>query len=390
MKKLVSVLLALLLLATALPFAVAETTPISNFKFSYVNGGTSIDKYNGSDPHVVIPSTDSLGNTPVTRIGGHAFSANKNIISVVIPEGVTRIGNNVFDGCENLTSVTLPQSLTTIADKAFRDCTALTSITIPAAVTKIGEDPMDPYVFYGCSSLTSITVDENNPNYCSIDGVLLTKNHNQLIQYPIGNQGTAYTIPNDVTNIWIHSFQGAKNLTSVTIPDSVKDIWNYAFADCSNLTSVNLGKNVVNIWPHAFDGCNNLTDVYYNGTRKEWEAIEIHNNTCLTKANIHCIDDPDEPTLPDEPDQPNTPIIPDTPTDVPTPTDIPYGDINGDQKMDAKDALNVLKFAVGKIQLTEAQQKAAEVDGKEGINAKDALEILKYAVEKIHKFPIQR
>ena len=79
---------------------------------------------------------------------------------------------------------------------------------------------------------------------------------------------------------------------------------------------------------------------------------------------------------------------PETPTD--TPTDIPYGDVNGDTKIDAKDALMVLKYAVQKMELTQAQQKAAEVDGKYGINAKDALEILKYSVKKITKFPIEK
>ena len=88
----------------------------------------------------------------------------------------------------------------------------------------------------------------------------------------------------------------------------------------------------------------------------------------------------------DELPAPETPT--DTPTDV-TPTDIPYGDVNGDTKIDAKDALMVLKYAVQKMELTQAQQKAAEVDGKDGINAKDALEILKYSVKKITKFPIE-
>ena len=48
-----------------------------------------------------------------------------------------------------------------------------------------------------------------------------------------------------------------------------------------------------------------------------------------------------------------------------------------------------IKYAVQKMELTQAQQKAAEVDGKYGINAKDALEILKFAVGKIFKFPIE-
>ncbi len=387
MKKIINLFLAFLMVATAIPFAAAQTTPHSDFTTETINNGTCICHYNGSDAHVVIPNTNSLGNTPVTRIGGHAFSLNENIISVVIPEGVFRIGNNVFDGCSNLTSVTLPQSLTTIADRAFYKCTSLPSITIPAAVTKLGEDPMDPYVFYGCSSLAEINVDENNPNYCDVDGVLLTKNHNQLIQYPIGNPRTSYTIPDDVVNIWINSFQGCQNLTWVTIPDSVKDIWNYAFADCSNLTTVTLGKNVDNIWPNAFDGCTALTDVYYAGTREEWKAITINSgNIPLTKATIHCIDDPVEPNEPSVSETPSD--APETPTD--TPVEIPYGDLNGDNKTDAKDALNVLKFAVGKTDLSEEQQTFADVTGDQKIDAKDALEILKYAVGKITQFPVQR
>ena len=65
------------------------------------------------------------------------------------------------------------------------------------------------------------------------------------------------------------------------------------------------------------------------------------------------------------------------------------GDVNGDQKVDAKDALLVLKASVGKEKLASQQEAAAEVDGKEGINAKDALEILKYTVGKINKFLIE-
>lgn len=76
--------------------------------------------------------------------------------------------------------------------------------------------------------------------------------------------------------------------------------------------------------------------------------------------------------------------------DLSKPEEPHYGDVNGDGKVDAKDALMVLKFAVGKIELTPEQQLAAEVDGKEGINAKDALEILKYAVRKIEMFPIEK
>ena len=55
-----------------------------------------------------------------------------------------------------------------------------------------------------------------------------------------------------------------------------------------------------------------------------------------------------------------------------------------------KDALEVLKASVKKVEFTPLQMLAAEVDGIEGVNARDALEILKYTVKKIDKFPIEQ
>lgn len=71
------------------------------------------------------------------------------------------------------------------------------------------------------------------------------------------------------------------------------------------------------------------------------------------------------------------PLTPATPTDR-----VQAGDVNADGKTDAKDALAVLKFSVGKAIPTLVQKQLADVNGDTVINAKDALEILKYAVGK--------
>ncbi len=62
--------------------------------------------------------------------------------------------------------------------------------------------------------------------------------------------------------------------------------------------------------------------------------------------------------------------------------DVKLGDLNGDDKVDAKDALNVLKISVNKSNPTEEQKIAADVNKDNNINAKDALEILKKSVGK--------
>ena len=65
------------------------------------------------------------------------------------------------------------------------------------------------------------------------------------------------------------------------------------------------------------------------------------------------------------------------------------GDTNKDDKIDAKDALDVLKYAVGKMVFNQKQMLSADVDFDKEYNAKDALMILQYAVGKRSEFPSQ-
>lgn len=77
-----------------------------------------------------------------------------------------------------------------------------------------------------------------------------------------------------------------------------------------------------------------------------------------------------------------------TGTDV-TGTDVlACGDLNGDKKVDAKDALLILKATVKKVELTEAQLAVADAyaDGK--LDAKDALYVLRYSVKKEASLPV--
>lgn len=68
---------------------------------------------------------------------------------------------------------------------------------------------------------------------------------------------------------------------------------------------------------------------------------------------------------------------------------IHYGDVDGDGKVSAADALEVLKSVVGKVTLTEEQTLASDVDGNENVNAADALTILKKVVGMIDVFPAE-
>ena len=55
----------------------------------------------------------------------------------------------------------------------------ITTIRIGANVTQI-----DGKAFYSCWALQNIEVDENNPNYCDVDGVLYNKDKTEILCYP--------------------------------------------------------------------------------------------------------------------------------------------------------------------------------------------------------------
>ena len=64
-----------------------------------------------------------------------------------------------------------------------------------------------------------------------------------------------------------------------------------------------------------------------------------------------------------------------------------YGELSGDGKVTATDALIVLQHVVGKTAIAENLQKYADVDGVGGITSTDALLILQFSVGKIEKLP---
>ena len=221
----------------------------------------------------------------VTSIGKGAFLYCSSLTSVSIPSSVTSIGNYAFQNCSSLISVTIPSGVTSIGDYAFENCSSLISVTIPNSVTSIGH-----LAFRGCSSLTDINVDPNNKYWCSVDGVLFSKDMKTLVAYPRGRAG-AYKCPDGVTFIGDDAFVGCSSLTSVTIPNSVTSIGNSAFYGCSSLTSVTIPNSVTSIGIYAFYHCTKLKDVYYSGTEEQWSQISIgSDNSALTNATIHCTD----------------------------------------------------------------------------------------------------
>ena len=169
----------------------------------------------------------------VTTIGDYAFAySSKKLKNVNIGNSVTTIGDFAFGTCVALSSVMIPNSVTMIGRGAFYWCDALTSMTIPSSVTEIGD-----YAFSECDNLKDITVDNANPNYASVEGVLYSKNIDTLICCP-GGKTDPVIVPNSVTTIGHEAFYNCNSLISVTIPSSVTTIEGWAFIGCDSLEAV--------------------------------------------------------------------------------------------------------------------------------------------------------
>ena len=144
--------------------------------------------------------------------------------------------------------------VTTIGESAFYYARALKSVTLPKTINKI-----DKYVFYGCSSLEQIIIDENNSNFKSIDNILYNKEITTLLVCPATK--TEVIIPNSVTKIGEGAFFYCRNLSEIIIPNSVTCIDHDAFSGCHSLTSIIIPNSVTTIGLAAFIACTSLESI---------------------------------------------------------------------------------------------------------------------------------
>lgn len=193
----------------------------------------------------------------VTTIEALAFLNCPELTNITIPKSVTKISHQAFAFCKGLTNVAIPNSVSVIGNGCFESCVSLTSVTIPSSVTEMGDSS---FPFVNCTNLKEINVDQNNRNYCSVDGVVYNKDKSKIVCYPNAN-GSEYTILDTVTEISRTAFGGCTNLKSVIIPDSVTEIGASAFGGCSGLTNISIPDGVDKIGDLAFCGCTGLTSI---------------------------------------------------------------------------------------------------------------------------------
>ncbi len=115
---------------------------------------------------------------------------------------------------------------------------------------------------YNSNKLEKILVDVDNPNYSSMDGILLNKDKTILLKYPIGRKTEIYQIPSSVIKIGDYAFQNARYLKSVQFNKKIKIIGRSAFDDCKNLESLDFDESLQEIGEWCFHGCDKIQRIH--------------------------------------------------------------------------------------------------------------------------------
>lgn len=318
----------------------------------------------------------------ITSIGDHCFYESRWMSEISIPDSVVSIGDRAFYACR-VPTITLPDNLTYIGEYAFA-YTYFSTITIPDTLTSLSEG-----VFFG-SRLTSVDFGSGLTSigrlafYASnLTSVTFPDRFMELDESSFENCDnlTEVTISNASIGKW--AFSEIDNLTSVTIGKECPAIGERAFADCRNLTdatihspevgtlafgacykltNLTLGSSVTVLGDQAFRQCGltsvtiprsvttignevfyrgKITDLYYEGTREQWEEISMGTNEEITNATIH-FNDAHQPD---------------------------YGDVNCDGRINALDLI-VLRQSLAGWDVA-ADPLASDVNGDGRINPLD-------------------
>ncbi len=132
---------------------------------------------------VTVPAqvADGTNTYDVVGIYDYAFTNNRDLATVTIPEGVQVIGEMAFRGCTSLTKVTMPSTLTYLQRGAFQYCWDIASIDLPSGLSLIGDK-----AFYGCDNLTTVNSYVSSP--VEIDAYTFTNRNNATLYVPMGSK----------------------------------------------------------------------------------------------------------------------------------------------------------------------------------------------------------
>lgn len=205
-------------------------------------------------------SVDIVNSNNIAKISDNAFAYSMFAEKRTFTNGICTIGAVLVDVEPGATEITLPDGIKSIytgADTNINDIKCIktanvknlnafsdSSLFLDSVIIDTDEyiEMPDIRTYAKCPNAANLFVRDSNPFYCSINGVIFTKDKKKLIAYPSGREG-AYEIPEGTEVIYGSAFINSR-ISSVKIPDSVTEIGYSAFCDCHDLSDIGFGRGI--------------------------------------------------------------------------------------------------------------------------------------------------
>lgn len=240
----------------------------------------------------------------VTEIADEVF-ANTDIAELTIPDSVVTIGELAFWNTPKLKYVEVPATVVTVKSSAFY-ASGVQSIAILGSVAKWGKYGSSASVFSHCENLKTATigkdasanaryaldecpnfetyiVEEGNPNYVALNGVIYSTDLKTVLDCPIGRQSV--TVAEGTEKVGDRAFASCKKLTTVVLPESLLEIGEAAFISFG-ITEISIPDSVTYLKKQSFSSCTALKKVMIGKGWKSYYSNPFVGCTALNEIEI--------------------------------------------------------------------------------------------------------
>ncbi len=201
----------------------------------------------------------------VEEIGDSAFRGCDFEGKLVLPDSIAEIGESAFSGIP-ITEVKLPQNLIEIKEDTFYGCTKLRKVDFPQGLKSIGGE-----AFYKCWNLNEMNFPDSLEEI-AYDSFIQTVWYDKsprplyagkvLVDFlgPETKGLKEYVVPEDINGFAEFAFSNC-SLESLIVPEGIKKLPYRVFCECRNLKSVKLPESLEEICTLAFDECSSLEQI---------------------------------------------------------------------------------------------------------------------------------
>ena len=246
-------------------------------------GNTAFKSVDGvllsADGKKLIAYPNGKAGSPSTNPAYQGVTGQPNASVYKVPDGVESIEQAAFAQVNGLTAIEL-NGVKKLAQGAFDKAVKLRNVLLGPSV-----DTIEDGAFGGNNDLAAFDVDPANPNYTADDGVIYTKNKEELVLFPAGKAGEYTTLPS-TKKIRKRAFYYAQKVTKVTFNSNLETIDNDAFQATTKLANITFEApaKIKTIGTFAFQG-SGLTELNIPASLEvvSWSAF---GSTKLKKVTV--------------------------------------------------------------------------------------------------------